>query len=135
MQALSRVTPQIGAPRGLIVPGLVAGTALDGRPDVDEPRMVASRLDHCGHHFLFTDVFFCHEVNLYATVLSQGLRVQAAALTQRFDKLRVVEDADAFGVQEARHAFGIRNPRQCAHDEDSVVAGQDAAHALGVAFG
>lgn len=92
-----------------------------------KPGMLAAARQHLGHHLFFTDVALGDVLDLDTGLGTQRVRPRADALAQRLDKARVVKDADALGVQKARHASRVTRPRQRARNHDAVVARQHPA--------
>ena len=64
----------------------------------------------------------------------QRCRTLAHPIAQRHGKLRVVEDADAVGIEKPGHPLGIANRRQRPGDHHPVVAGQHPGDPVVVAL-
>ena len=100
-----------------------------------EPRPLTTSLKHPGNHLFLADVRLSNELDLDAGAARQLLRPGADPLAQRLGEASVIEDADATGLQKARHALGITHPRQSTGDDHAVVARQRPQQAVMVTLG
>jgi hypothetical protein len=135
MQAFARIGLERGLAARLVVPGPVASARLHRREHVHEPRPVTTSLKHPGNHLFLADVRLSNELDLDAGAARQLLRPGADPLAQRLGEASVIEDADATGLQKARHALGITHPRQSTGDDHAVVARQRPQQAVMVTLG
>src|ERR1700746_2708932 len=56
----------------------------------------------------------------------------AHSIAQRFGKSRIVEDPDLPRRKKSRHSLRVTGSRQCAGDDDPVIAGEHPREALAV---
>ena len=64
----------------------------------------------------------------------QRCRALPHPIAQRLGKLRVIEDADAVGIEKPRHPLGVADHRQRPGDHHPVVAGQHPGYPIVIAF-
>ena len=129
VQALARVGSQVGLAAGLVVPGLVGFAGLHRRDNVHQPWMPAARRQHLGHHVFLADMRLGNVLDPCPLLGCQLLRAFPNPIAQRLGKARVVEDPNPIGVQKARHARRVADPRQRTRNHNPVVAGQHSMQA------
>ena len=94
--------------------------------------MIAACGQHLGHHVLLADMGLVDVLDRHPGLHTDFLGTGANALAQRLGKTRVVEDADAARLQDARHPRRVACPGQGTGNDDSVVARQYTRQALPV---
>lgn len=118
----------------LIVPGFKRGAGLQGREDVDQPRMLSALGDDLLYLFFLTEVLFPNELDLQPILLGQTLSMKTDFVPQGFGKLGVIENTDAFGSQMATHGVAVANLGNGSRDHHAVEAGKDTSDLAGVFF-
>jgi len=120
--------------RLLVVPGLIAVAGFHRRDDMHQAGMVAADGEHLGDDVLLAEMVLGNVFDGNAGSLSQCGSAVAHAITKRFGKSPIVEDADLPRRKKPRHSLRIAGPRQRAGDDDPVVAGEHPCEALPVAL-
>ena len=83
---------------------------------------LAMLLKHAGDNVFLADMRLGDVLDAHPRLGSQRRRPLAHTITQRHRKLRIVEDADAPGVEKSGHPRGIADHRQRPCDHHAVVA-------------
>ena len=117
-----------------VMPGLVAVASFHCRDDMNQTRMVAAAGDDSGDDVLLAGVALGKVLDGHTRGKGQLGGAVAHPGPQRFGKSRIVEDPDLPGREKCRHSLRIAGSRQCAGDDDPVVAGKHTGEALAVPF-
>ena len=99
-----------------------------------QTRVVATLPEHARNNIFLADMRLGDVLDGNARLSGQRYRTVTHAVTQRLGKFRVVEDADAFGIQISGHPGGIAHHRQRPGDHQSVVARQHPGDPVVVAI-
>ena len=99
-----------------------------------QPRVIATLRQHPCDNVFLADVRLCDVLDRDAFCLSEGCSAIPHEISQRHGELRVVEDADAPGIKEPRHAICVAYTRQRPSDHHPVIAGQNPSDPLTVAL-
>ena len=83
---------------------------------------------HALHQLFFADVALADVLDLQSGSITDLLRSRTDALSQRLGKWRVIKNADAAAVQQTAHPSCVARPRQCAHNQNTVIARQHSVH-------
>ena len=97
--------------------------------------MIAVHGQHFGNHVFLADVAVGNVLDGDAGSSRQLGGALAHAVTKRFGKSRIVENADLPCRKKCRHPLRIARAGQGAGDDDPVVAGEHPGEALAVALG
>jgi len=134
MQAFATVGLEEGLAGPLVVPGLIGRTGLQGREDMHQAGMPAPLPEDLPHAVFLAEVELLDVLNRRAGFGRQALGIPLDLLGQRLGEERVVEDADAAGVEDTGHPLGVAGPRQRARDDDAVKARELTHNLLSVAL-
>jgi hypothetical protein len=96
--------------------------------------MLTAPLKHLRHHRFLADMLVADVLDRDSRSRGQRRRLLAHLVTQRFGKLRVIEDAHVIGVEKFRHPIGVANRGQRSGDHHPVVARQHPGNPVVVAF-
>ena len=132
MQAFASIRPQEGAMRLLVMPGLVGVAGFHRRDDMHQAGTVATDDKHPGDDVLLADVVLGNVFDGNASGTRQLGGALAHSIAKRFGKSRIVEDPDLPGRKKSRHSLRVTGSRQCAGDDDPVIAGEHSGEALAV---
>ena len=128
VQAFSTVRAQKVSVRPFVVPRLVAIARLHRRDHMHQARVRPASRQNLGHHVFLTDIALGDVLDGNAGSGGQPRRRLAHPVAQRRGKLRrIVEHPDAARVENPGHPFGEARSRQCAGDDDPVVARQNSS--------
>jgi hypothetical protein len=96
--------------------------------------MLTAPLKHLRHHRFLADMLVADVLDRDSRSRGQRRRLLAHLVTQRFGKLRVIEEAHVIGVEKFRHPIGVANRGQRSGDHHPVVARQHPGNPVVVAF-
>jgi hypothetical protein len=134
VQAFAAVRPDVGLMRLLVVPGLVGVAGFHRRDDVHQARMVATLLKHARHNIFLADMRLGDVLDQDPSLGGQRRRTLAHPIAQRLGEVRVVEDADATGIEIPSHPCGVAHYGQRPSDHQPVVARQHPGNPIVVAL-
>ena len=118
----------------LVVPGPEGRAGFHGGEDVHESGMVPALGDDRLDPLFLAEVLATDEVDVQASLAGQPLGVLSDFLAQGLGELGVIEQADVLGPQMGSHCGGMADLGNGASDDDAVVAGEQAANLVRVAF-
>jgi len=99
-----------------------------------QSRRVTARGQNPRDEVFLADVALVDMLDAHASGFTHLVRTLPDAVTQRFGKVWVVENANAMRVKKARHPARVARPGQRARHNDSVVARQHAMQVRRIAF-
>jgi hypothetical protein len=94
--------------------------------------MIPARPQDVAHAFFLADIRRADELDFEPGLRSQAFGVLANPVAIGLGPFRIVEDADAVGVEIVRHALGKADLRNGAGDDDAVVTGKGARDLVGM---
>jgi len=127
-------TSEKGLARLLVMPGLERRTALHGGEDVDQPMMIPALGDDLFQTFFLPEILLSDEFNLQTILPGQLLRMETDFVPQGFDKLGIIENANALGSQMATHGIGIADIGKCPGDDYPIKTRKDSSNFTGISF-
>ena len=101
---------------------------------MDEARTGAALFQHFGDHGFLADMAVGDVRDGDPGLRRQRRGTLAHLIAQPCGKLRIVENANVVGVEEARHAFGIAHARKGSRHHHPIIAGQNAGNPIIVAI-
>ena len=135
VQALAILVAQRRLATRLVMPGHEGRAGFHRREDVHQARLQPSHRQHgFDPVFLAKRAHRANELDRDALLTRKLLGVGPDLLPQRLGKAWVVEQPHVMYPQIGRHPFRITDPRQCAGNDQPVIAGQDAGNLAGIAF-
>jgi hypothetical protein len=134
MDALGFRAPEKGLARFLVMPGFEGRTGLHGREDMEQPRMIPTLGDDLLETFFLPEILLSDKFDLQTILLSQLLRMETDFVPQGFDKLGIIENANALGSQMATHRISITDIGKRAGNDYPIKAREDASNLTGISF-
>ncbi len=123
-----------GLARLLVMPGLERRTGLQGGEDMDQPRMISTLGDNLLQTFFLPEILLSDKFDLQTILLGQLLRMETDFVPQGFDKLGIIENANALGSQMATHGIGIADIGKRPGDDYPIKTRKDASNFTGISF-
>jgi len=124
-----------GLPCLLVMPGLERRTGLQGREDMDQPRMFSSLGENLLDPFFFTKILFPDELNLQTILLGQTLCLETDFIPQGLGKSRIVKEPNPLGPQMATHGLAVANLRNRSCNDHTIKARKYPSNLTGIFFG
>lgn len=134
MEAFRLRTPKKRFPSLLVMPGLERRTGLHGGEDMDQPWVIPSPGDDLFDPFFLTEILLSDEFDLQFILLGQLLRLETDFVPQGFDKLGIIENANALGSQMATHSIGITDIGKRPGDDHPIKTRKDSSNFTGISF-
>ena len=117
-----------------IMPRFKRGTGLHGREDMDQSRMIPAPDDDLLDPFFLPEILLPDKLDLQSILLRQLLCPQTDFIPQGFDKLGIIENANALGSQIATHGIGITNIGKCSSDHYPIETRKNPSNFTGISF-
>jgi hypothetical protein len=134
VKAFGCFPPKKRLARLFIMPGFKRGTRLHGRKDMDQSGMIPALGDDLLDPLFLTEILLPDKLDLQSILLGQLLRPHTDFVPQGFDKLGIIENANALGSQMTTHGIGITDIGKCSGDDDPIKAREDSSNFTGVSF-
>jgi len=123
-----------GLARLLVMPGLERRTGLQGGEDMDQSRMISTLGDDLLQTFFLPEILLSDKLDFQTILPGQILRMETDFVPQGFDKLGIIENANAFGPQMAAHGIGIADIGKRSGDDYPIKTRKDASNFTGISF-
>jgi len=123
-----------GLARLLVMPGLERRTGLQGGEDMDQSRMISTLGDDLLQTFFLPEILLSDKFDFQTILPGQILRMETDFVPQGFDKLGIIENANAFGPQMAPHGIGIADIGKRSGDDYPIKTRKDASNFTGISF-
>jgi hypothetical protein len=117
-----------------VMPGFERRTGLHGREDMEQPRMIPTVGDDLLQTFFLPEILLSNKFDLQTILLGQLLRMETDFVPQGFDKLGIIENANALGSQMATHGIGIADIGKRPGDDYPIKTRKDSSNFTGISF-
>jgi hypothetical protein len=117
-----------------VMPGFERRTGLHGREDMEQPRMIPTLGDDLLQTFFLPEILLSDKFDLQTILLGQLLRMKTDLVPQGFDKLGIIENANALGSQMVTHGIGIADIGKRSGDEYPIETRKDSLNFTGISF-
>jgi hypothetical protein len=117
-----------------VMPGFEGRTGLHGREDMEQAKMNPTLGDDLLQTFFLPEILLSDKFYLQTILLSQLLRMETNFVPQGFDKLGIIENANALGSQMTTHGIGIADIGKRPGDDYPIKARENSSNFTGISF-
>jgi hypothetical protein len=121
--------------RIFVMPRPKRGTGLQGRENMDQPRMIPALGHDLFNPFFLPKILFPNIFDLQTMLLGQPLGMKTDFIPQGLRKTSVIKKPNSFGSQMATHRLGVTNIRECTRDQNTIKTGKNSSNLTGVSLG